>query len=62
MQWINNTYTIIVNRYKSMCDKEKSKGNQKYISEGILKYATMTASIGIGQLYSKNTCTHPSEN
>lgn len=45
-----------------MAKKKTAEGYQKFISEGIVQDATMTASLGIGQLYSKNTFTHPSNN
>ncbi|MDX2503552.1 MAG: hypothetical protein QNL62_03620 [Gammaproteobacteria bacterium] len=45
-----------------MTKKETAEDYQKYLSEGIVNDATMTASLGIGKLYSKNTFTHPSEN
>jgi len=46
-----------------MTVKKKTPENyKKFISEGIVQDATMTASLGIGQLYSKTTFTHPSEN
>ena len=45
-----------------MARKKTAKGYQKFLSEGIVNDATMTASLSIRQLYSKNTFTHPSEN
>ena len=45
-----------------MTKKKTKEGYQKSISESIVQDATMTASIGIGQLYSKYTFIHPAEN
>lgn len=46
-----------------MTKKEKTPENyQKFITEGIIDDATMTASMGIGQLYHKSQFTDPSEN
>lgn len=45
-----------------MAKKKTAEGYQKFLSEGIVNDATMTASISIRQLYSKNTFTHNEEN
>ena len=45
-----------------MAKKKTAEGYQKFLSEGIVNDATMTASLSIGELYNKNTFTHPAEN
>jgi hypothetical protein len=45
-----------------MTKKETTEDYQKFLSEGVVNNATMTASLSIRKLYSKNTFTHPAEN
>lgn len=45
-----------------MAKENTAEDYQKYLSEGIVNNSTMTASLSIRKLYSKNTFTHPAEN